>query len=245
MSLGQGQTKRILYFSSKCRHCDEFSRELNRSGVSSTFQQICIDYTNDPFTGKPVNIPRFLKKVPTLYIKDNPNGRAKVYAGQQAFEWLRHRGSGGSVLNQQQVPQRQPQPQQQQGISSNLTPESLGFPNGGELNQNLPMPHKRGENGQFVNEGLMDVGLNESGFGSASVSSAFSGALMDGSNDPRLSMSRDSVRHGQVGYDPSVTSVVSNSGGRQEKLEPGISCSKADSDDLMKLVQQKQQRYGA
>ena len=204
---GQPKPKRILYFSSKCPHCDEFSQELNRSGMSSTFQQICIDYKNDPFTGKPITIPRFLKKVPTLYINDQQNSRAKVYAGQQAFEWLRTRGN------------------------------TERMPNANEgLNQILP-PTRRTENGKPVNEGLMDVG--EFGIGSSNVNNSFSDIPMNG--DPNLSVSRDTIRHGQLGRN---INAINNKSSDQKSLPPVISCSKLNSDDLMKQVQQKQQKYG-
>jgi hypothetical protein len=77
----QNQKRHICFFSRKCDTCILFLKELDRSAYLSEFAFQCVD-------GKPrAELPRFLKKVPTIVVKEN-DGSSNTLEGEDCVNWL-------------------------------------------------------------------------------------------------------------------------------------------------------------
>ena len=81
----QQQSVNILYFSAFCKDCNLFKQELSRSKYNGMFKEVCVD--PDMQTKRRPPLPPWLKKVPTLFLRQGNN--TKVLEPKDAFAWLR------------------------------------------------------------------------------------------------------------------------------------------------------------
>ena len=74
----------VVYYSTRCRHSQNFLEELSRSPYSKEFTFVCVDVV--PGGVRPP-LPADIKKVPTLRIKGEP----EVRTDSQVLNWLSER----------------------------------------------------------------------------------------------------------------------------------------------------------
>lgn len=83
-----------LYFSNFCKNSQKFRQELSRSRYNGKIKLVCVDPA--PGTSIRPALPPKLKKVPSLFIKEN--GNETQFTGQAAFRWLTGHTSNGKPL---------------------------------------------------------------------------------------------------------------------------------------------------
>lgn len=76
----------ILYYSNFCKNSNNFRKELSKTRYNTLFKLVCVD--PDPRTKMRPALPPFLKRVPTIFVKENGNGNGKIYQGNEAFAWV-------------------------------------------------------------------------------------------------------------------------------------------------------------
>jgi hypothetical protein len=74
----------VVYYSTRCRHSQNFLEELSRTPYSKEFTFVCVDKAPD---GSRPPLPADIKKVPTLRIQ----GESEVRTDSQVLNWLSER----------------------------------------------------------------------------------------------------------------------------------------------------------
>jgi hypothetical protein len=87
--------KNICFYSNKCEWSKAFIKEIAGTPLKGTFTYICIDKDQN---GRRPNLPEWLKKVPTLVIKGDPE---PIKTDAEVMNWLytekmKISGPGGS-----------------------------------------------------------------------------------------------------------------------------------------------------
>ena len=82
MALRQSQPPHICFYSNKCEWSEAFIKELSTTPYKTEFQFVCIDTTPRS------QLPTWLKQVPTLLIKGDPE---PVKVNSEVLNWLYER----------------------------------------------------------------------------------------------------------------------------------------------------------
>ena len=82
MALRQSQPSNICFYSNKCEWSEAFLKELSNTPYKRDFQFVCIDTTPRG------QLPGWLKQVPTLVIKDDPE---PIKVNSEVLNWLYER----------------------------------------------------------------------------------------------------------------------------------------------------------
>lgn len=69
--------KNILFYSNHCQHSKELLRNINQNPIKDKLIYVCVDDTN-------INIPPFIKVVPTLYLINNKS----VLTNNELLGWI-------------------------------------------------------------------------------------------------------------------------------------------------------------
>lgn len=130
--------KHICYYSNKCKWSEAFIKELSSTVYKKEFQFICVD---PPIRQQ---IPKFLKKVPTLVIQ----GENEPRVDGEVMNWLYE--------------------QRLKSQSSNVTQVSSLEPDGWSMNENISFP--KGSFGYSFN----DSDTSSNGNGGSLIPGSFS-----------------------------------------------------------------------
>ena len=82
MALRQSQPPHICFYSNKCDWSEAFIKELSTTQYKQEFQFVCVDTTPKS------QLPNWLKQVPTLLIKGDPE---PVKVNSDVLNWLYER----------------------------------------------------------------------------------------------------------------------------------------------------------
>lgn len=82
MALRQGQPPNICFYSNKCEWSEAFLKELANTPYKREFQFVCVDTTPRS------QLPGWLKQIPTLMIKDDPE---PIKINSDVLNWLYER----------------------------------------------------------------------------------------------------------------------------------------------------------
>ena len=82
MALRQGQPPNICFYSNKCEWSEAFLKELSNTPYKREFQFVCVDTTPRS------QLPGWLKQIPTLMIKDDPE---QIKINSDVLNWLYER----------------------------------------------------------------------------------------------------------------------------------------------------------
>lgn len=69
--------KNILFYSNHCQHSKELLRNINQNSIKDKLIYVCVDDAN-------INIPPFIKVVPTLYLVNNKS----ILTNNELLGWI-------------------------------------------------------------------------------------------------------------------------------------------------------------
>ena len=121
--------KYILFFSEKCKYCQQFLNQLKQTKFYNLFVRISIHDSQ-------IKLPPKLKTVPTIIVPT----LQKPLEGNEVFSWLQQQQPQRQQYTQQQ-PQRQQHTQQQQYTQQQQQPQRQQYIQQPQLNQVRYLSH--------------------------------------------------------------------------------------------------------